>query len=111
MTGVITQNVDLLHTKAGSRTVVNLHGTYANVICLDCGHRMTRARLAERLEALNPAFASDADRSRWRPTRMRWSPTRRRSDRRLPACAACSSPTSCTSARTYPKMVLHKHIH
>ena len=36
VTGVITQNVDLLHTKAGSRTVVNLHGTYAQVICLDC---------------------------------------------------------------------------
>ena len=35
MTGVITQNVDLLHTKAGSRTVVNLHGTYAEVNCLD----------------------------------------------------------------------------
>jgi len=28
VTGVITQNVDLLHTKAGSRNVVNLHGTY-----------------------------------------------------------------------------------
>ncbi|HEY2501686.1 MAG TPA: Sir2 family NAD-dependent protein deacetylase, partial [Mycobacterium sp.] len=26
VTGVITQNVDLLHTKAGSRNVVNLHG-------------------------------------------------------------------------------------
>ena len=34
VTGVITQNVDLLHTKAGSRNVINLHGTYAQVICL-----------------------------------------------------------------------------
>ena len=42
---MITQNVDLLHTKAGSRNVVNLHGTYAQVICLSCGHTMTpRAR-------------------------------------------------------------------
>jgi NAD-dependent SIR2 family protein deacetylase len=56
-TGVVTQNVDLLHTKAGSRTVVNLHGTYAEVICLACGHTMTRDRLAELLEALNPGFA------------------------------------------------------
>ncbi len=56
VSGVITQNVDLLHTKAGSHTVVNLHGTYAEVICLDCGHTMTRAALAELLEAANPGF-------------------------------------------------------
>ncbi|GAB2933470.1 hypothetical protein GCM10027047_32390 [Rhodococcus aerolatus] len=55
--GVITQNVDRLHHVAGSRTVVDLHGSYAEVVCLDCGHRVTRAALAERLEALNPAFA------------------------------------------------------
>ncbi|MCG5432487.1 NAD-dependent protein deacetylase [Mycobacterium sp. MYCO198283] len=57
LTGLITQNVDLLHTKAGSRDVVNLHGTYAQVICLDCGHTMTRAALADELEARNPGFA------------------------------------------------------
>ncbi|WP_043394246.1 NAD-dependent protein deacetylase [Mycolicibacterium llatzerense] len=56
VTGVITQNVDLLHTKAGSQTVVNLHGTYAQVICLSCGHTMTRAELADELERLNPGF-------------------------------------------------------
>jgi NAD-dependent SIR2 family protein deacetylase len=61
LTGVITQNVDLLHTKAGSRTVVNLHGTYAEVACLHCAHTMTRAHLAELLEALNPAFAVATD--------------------------------------------------
>jgi NAD-dependent SIR2 family protein deacetylase len=54
--GVITQNVDLLHTKAGSRNVINLHGTYAQVICLSCGESMTRAALADELEALNPGF-------------------------------------------------------
>ena len=54
--GVITQNVDLLHTKAGSRNVINLHGTYARVICLSCGGSMSRAELAEQLDALNPGF-------------------------------------------------------
>jgi NAD-dependent SIR2 family protein deacetylase len=54
--GVITQNVDLLHTKAGSGNVINLHGTYSQVVCLNCGHTMTRAALAEELEALNPGF-------------------------------------------------------
>ena len=61
VTGVITQNVDLLHTKAGSRNVVNLHGTYAQVVCLSCGHTMSRAVLAERLEALNPGFIERAE--------------------------------------------------
>lgn len=61
VTGVITQNVDLLHTKAGSRNVINLHGTYAQVVCLDCGHTMSRAALAEQLEAANPGFAERAE--------------------------------------------------
>jgi NAD-dependent SIR2 family protein deacetylase len=61
VSGVITQNVDLLHTKAGSRAVVNLHGTYAQVICLDCGHTMSRAALADLLEAANPGFVERAE--------------------------------------------------
>lgn len=59
--GVITQNVDLLHTKAGSTNVVNLHGTYAQVACLNCGDTMSRAALAEQLEALNPGFVERAE--------------------------------------------------
>ncbi|MDT5106519.1 MAG: hypothetical protein QOI25_4032, partial [Mycobacterium sp.] len=61
VTGVITQNVDLLHTKAGSQTVIDLHGTYARVACLACGHTMTRVALAEQLEALNPGFIERAE--------------------------------------------------
>jgi NAD-dependent SIR2 family protein deacetylase len=61
VSGVITQNVDLLHTKAGSRTVINLHGTYAQVICLDCGHTMSRPALADLLEAANPGFVERAE--------------------------------------------------
>jgi NAD-dependent SIR2 family protein deacetylase len=61
VSGVITQNVDLLHTKAGSRTVINLHGTYAQVICLDCGHTMSRTALADLLEAANPGFVERAE--------------------------------------------------
>ncbi|RZL74440.1 MAG: NAD-dependent protein deacetylase [Rhodococcus sp. (in: high G+C Gram-positive bacteria)] len=54
---VITQNVDLLHTKAGSRRVIDLHGTYAQVRCLDCDALISRATLADRLERANPGFA------------------------------------------------------
>jgi NAD-dependent SIR2 family protein deacetylase len=61
VSGVITQNVDLLHTKAGSRNVINLHGTYAQVVCLNCGDSMTRAALGDQLEALNPGFVERAE--------------------------------------------------
>lgn len=62
VSGLITQNVDLLHTKAGSRQVVNLHGTYAQVVCLGCGYTMSRAALAGELESLNPGFIERAER-------------------------------------------------
>jgi len=61
VSGVITQNVDLLHTKAGSENVVNLHGTYAQVVCLGCGFTLTRAQLADELESLNPGFVERAE--------------------------------------------------
>lgn len=55
--GVITQNVDLLHTKAGNRSVIDLHGSYAQVRCMSCDHRISRMALAERLDAANPGFS------------------------------------------------------
>jgi NAD-dependent deacetylase len=36
---VITQNVDGLHQDAGSRRVVELHGSFREQVCLVCGHR------------------------------------------------------------------------
>lgn len=35
--GIITQNIDGLHQKAGSRSVLEIHGTNMETICLDCG--------------------------------------------------------------------------
>ncbi|MGV9863254.1 NAD-dependent protein deacetylase [Rhodococcus koreensis] len=57
VSAVVTQNVDLLHTKAGSRRVIDLHGTYAQVRCLTCNALVSRATLADRLERANPGFA------------------------------------------------------
>jgi NAD-dependent SIR2 family protein deacetylase len=54
--GVVTQNVDGLHSRAGSRTVVNLHGEIAWVVCLDCGDRTRRAEVQQRLTDLNPGL-------------------------------------------------------
>ncbi|WP_184752767.1 Sir2 family NAD-dependent protein deacetylase [Microbacterium thalassium] len=52
--GLITQNVDGLHVKAGSRRVVELHGTMRRVFCTRCGQVFDRRDLAERVEADNP---------------------------------------------------------
>ncbi len=50
----MTQNVDRLHQKAGSRQVIDLHGRLDQVICLKCHRREDRERLQARLKALNP---------------------------------------------------------
>jgi NAD-dependent SIR2 family protein deacetylase len=56
VTGVITQNVDGLHTAAGSRRVVELHGRLADVGCLACGVVVDREHVQARLLAANPSF-------------------------------------------------------
>ncbi|HSP52015.1 MAG TPA: Sir2 family NAD-dependent protein deacetylase [Cryobacterium sp.] len=58
ISGVITQNVDGLHTRAGSRHVVDLHGSLDLVVCLDCGQAFGRDSVAARLEAANPTLLS-----------------------------------------------------
>ncbi|HEX6262400.1 MAG TPA: Sir2 family NAD-dependent protein deacetylase [Actinomycetota bacterium] len=49
---VITQNVDGLHQRAGSRHVVEVHGSFSRTLCLVCGNRET-ASSAEFLAALD----------------------------------------------------------
>lgn len=54
VSGVITQNVDGLHRRAGNRHVIELHGSMDRVLCLTCGQQYARQAMAARLEALNP---------------------------------------------------------
>lgn len=68
--GLITQNVDGLHHAAGSRRVIQLHGSLARVMCMGCGARSMRAAFQARLREANPdrgarigATADDADAS------------------------------------------------
>jgi NAD-dependent SIR2 family protein deacetylase len=58
LSGLITQNVDGLHTAAGHGDVVDLHGRIDRVICLECGAGTSRAALQRRLVALNRTFAA-----------------------------------------------------
>ena len=60
LTGLITQNVDRLHQDAGSVNVVDLHGRYDQVVCLNCRRTYTRRLLAGILEELNPDFLDRA---------------------------------------------------
>lgn len=53
---LVTQNVDGLHQRAGSRDVIELHGSIGQVICLSCATRYPRADLQRWLWQHNPEF-------------------------------------------------------
>jgi NAD-dependent SIR2 family protein deacetylase len=58
--GIITQNVDGLHQRGGAHSVIELHGTLAQTICLNCGSYASRTELDGRLQAINPGFVAHA---------------------------------------------------
>jgi len=55
---LITQNVDGLHERAGSRSVVALHGRISEVVCLSCRSVTPRPALQERMALLNADWIS-----------------------------------------------------
>lgn len=55
--GVITQNVDGLHLRAGSQRVIDLHGAMSTVRCLQCGQLFARSDISARMIELNPWLA------------------------------------------------------
>ena len=57
---LVTQNVDGLHQRAGSRAVVDLHGRLADVICLGCGARSSREALQAAMAAANAGWQAAA---------------------------------------------------
>lgn len=58
---IITQNVDQLHQKAGSRNVIDLHGRLDQVRCMNCGHSFSRFDMDLLLSELNPTVDRTAD--------------------------------------------------
>ena len=63
VSAVITQNIDLLHERAGSRDVIEVHGSIRECVCLSCG---TRYGMDEVLRMLEP--------TRFRAARLRKRP-------------------------------------
>ena len=82
---LITQNVDGLHERAGSRRVVALHGRIADVVCLSCRAVTARAALHAAAHRAQPGLRRAARAGRGtagRRRRARRHPRLRR--RRLP---------------------------
>ncbi len=93
--GVVTQNVDGLHQRAGSRRVVELHGSLGHVRCLECDGRLTRDALQARLEALNADWVATLERRvsageiEWAPDGDAELPDPALDGFRVPDCPAC----------------------
>ncbi len=47
---VVTQNIDVLHERAGSREVLEVHGSIKTSSCLDCGASYALAAVEQQLE-------------------------------------------------------------
>ncbi len=55
---LVTQNVDRLHQRAGSRRVIDLHGRADLVKCMRCGYQMMRHAMHSEMARMNPTFAA-----------------------------------------------------
>ena len=51
MRGVITQNIDRLHRAAGTRRLIEVHGSIERSVCLECGGKQPLEHVVELLEA------------------------------------------------------------
>jgi len=90
VSGLITQNVDGLHHRAGSREVVELHGSLAAVVCLDCKESLSRARMQQRLEDENPGWLERVGRTESAPDGDAEVGDDRYADFVVPACERCA---------------------
>ena len=65
---IVTQNTDGLHQDAGSRRVIELHGSGRTVACMECGRREPRAEVQERLDAEMPPRCRSCGSTLLKPT-------------------------------------------
>lgn len=59
LSGVITQNIDRLHRAAGSREVVEVHGSIETSSCRDCGTSFELERVEELFDAAGVAICAE----------------------------------------------------
>jgi NAD-dependent deacetylase len=58
---VITQNIDMLHTKAGSKRVIEVHGSIRTLSCQGCGEVVSLERSGERFDIEGVARCAACD--------------------------------------------------
>ncbi|PLR76718.1 NAD-dependent protein deacylase [Bacillus sp. V3-13] len=56
---IITQNIDRLHQKAGSKNVIEFHGTMQSATCLNCGHKYSTEEMARRYDQMEDFYVCD----------------------------------------------------
>ncbi|NHM32849.1 NAD-dependent protein deacylase [Neobacillus terrae] len=56
---IITQNIDALHQKAGSKKVIEFHGTMKTATCLNCGTKYSTEEMANRLKNMKEFYMCD----------------------------------------------------
>ncbi|MEH6582483.1 MAG: NAD-dependent protein deacetylase [Halioglobus sp.] len=83
---VITQNVDRLHQRSGSKRVVDLHGRLDRVRCLDCEAMHCRDLIQKQLSLDNASFE---EASATRPDGDADLPPELEVNFRVPDCNAC----------------------
>lgn len=84
---LITQNVDKLHSRAGSERVIDLHGDLSRVRCLDCDATMERAGYQERIKMANADWHARV--FEYRPDGDAELAGASYADFEVPACASC----------------------
>lgn len=84
---LITQNVDRLHQRAGSSSVIDLHGRLDRVICLQCREARSRESIQLRLQRDNPR--SPTGWGEIRPDGDSDVPEEEVRDFKAPSCESC----------------------
>ena len=49
LAGIVTQNIDSLHHKAGSKNIYEMHGSFWQSFCLNCGREFSYSQMKEKL--------------------------------------------------------------
>lgn len=92
---IITQNVDNLHQRAGTKHVTELHGRTSRLKCMNCGSYESRNVFTEQLESWNQKWLQDAlvehESQDLRPDGDAQLATQNFHDIVIPACKSCST--------------------
>ena len=84
---LITQNVDRLHSRAGSERVIDLHGDLSRVRCIDCDATVSRGEFQAQIRGANPDWHTRV--SEYRPDGDAELADASYMDFSVPACTSC----------------------